>query len=360
MLRKANRRIAIVAAVVVAALVASFATFVAPAYAATITATPTAGTASTATSSAFTVTLVPVGNTMPVTFAQLTGGPSLNVNPSTGAITTSGTLAAGSYTATGNMTDLPATDTGTFSFTLTVTPGTITQIAPTTGTISFSLSPFFSAQLLTSGATGSVTFAKTGGSANLAVSSSGVVTPVGAPLRAGSYSVNGTDSDSLNNTGTFTFTLTVTADLPGAPTIQTASAGNNSAKVRWAPPANDGGSAITGYLITPSGGAPPVIAAAGTTSFTVPGLSDGVAYTFTVAAMNAAGTGPASAPSNSVTPTPTGYWLVASDGGIFSFGQNLFYGSTGGMHLNQPIVGMASTPDGLGYWLVASDGGIFS
>jgi hypothetical protein len=36
-----------------------------------------------------------------------------------------------------------------------------------------------------------------------------------------------------------------------------------------------------------------------------------------------------------------------------------FYGSTGGMHLNQPIVGRAATPDGKGDWLVASDGGIF-
>ena len=60
------------------------------------------------------------------------------------------------------------------------------------------------------------------------------------------------------------------------------------------------------------------------------------------------------------TPSGSGYWLVASDGGIFSYGDATFYGSTGGIHLNQPIVGMASTPSGKGYWLVASDGGIFS
>jgi Pro-kumamolisin, activation domain/IPT/TIG domain len=60
------------------------------------------------------------------------------------------------------------------------------------------------------------------------------------------------------------------------------------------------------------------------------------------------------------TPTSNGYWLVASDGGIFSFGDATFYGSMGGRPLNKPIVGMASTPDGGGYWLVASDGGIFS
>jgi hypothetical protein len=59
-------------------------------------------------------------------------------------------------------------------------------------------------------------------------------------------------------------------------------------------------------------------------------------------------------------PVAAGYWLVASDGGIFAFGAAKFFGSTGSIHLNQPIVGMASTPDGQGYWLVASDGGIFS
>ena len=103
------------------------------------------------------------------------------------------------------------------------------------------------------------------------------------------------------------------------------------------------------------------------------------------------------------TPTGRGYWLVASDGGIFTFGDAAlpridrrhaaqqadrrhgrarrratatgsshptaassrsatprFYGSTGGMRSNKPIVGMAATPTGRGYWLVASDGGIFT
>ncbi len=59
-------------------------------------------------------------------------------------------------------------------------------------------------------------------------------------------------------------------------------------------------------------------------------------------------------------PTQRGYWFVASDGGIFSYGDAKFYGSMGGKHLNAPIVGMAATPDGKGYWFVASDGGIFS
>ncbi len=63
-----------------------------------------------------------------------------------------------------------------------------------------------------------------------------------------------------------------------------------------------------------------------------------------------------------MTPTAdgAGYWMVASDGGIFSYGDAKFHGSMGGKPLNKPIVGMAATPDGKGYWLVASDGGIFS
>jgi hypothetical protein len=60
------------------------------------------------------------------------------------------------------------------------------------------------------------------------------------------------------------------------------------------------------------------------------------------------------------TKSGQGYWLVASDGGIFAFGDAVFHGSTGAKPLNQPIVGMLATPTGNGYWLVASDGGLFA
>jgi hypothetical protein len=61
-----------------------------------------------------------------------------------------------------------------------------------------------------------------------------------------------------------------------------------------------------------------------------------------------------------VTPDGGGYWMVASDGGVFAFGDAKFYGSMGGIRLNQPIVGMAADDATGGYWLVAADGGVFS
>jgi hypothetical protein len=64
--------------------------------------------------------------------------------------------------------------------------------------------------------------------------------------------------------------------------------------------------------------------------------------------------------SITVKPYVPGYWLVGSDGGIFTFGAAQFYGSTGALTLQRPVVGITPTIDGDGYWLVASDGGIFS
>jgi hypothetical protein len=67
-------------------------------------------------------------------------------------------------------------------------------------------------------------------------------------------------------------------------------------------------------------------------------------------------------PVNGMTPTSNGqgYWFVASDGGIFAFGNAAFYGSMGGQPLNAPVVGMASDNATGGYWLVGNDGGVFS
>jgi Peptidase A4 family/IPT/TIG domain len=71
---------------------------------------------------------------------------------------------------------------------------------------------------------------------------------------------------------------------------------------------------------------------------------------------------PATPPvTSSGTPTSThGYWLDGSDGGIFTFGSAQFYGSTGSLKLQRPVVGIVPTANRGGYWLDASDGGIFA
>ena len=71
----------------------------------------------------------------------------------------------------------------------------------------------------------------------------------------------------------------------------------------------------------------------------------------------------APAPATGTVPspsTPHGYWLVGSDGGIFTFGSANFFGSTGSTALQRPVVGIAPTAHRGGYWLVASDGGAFA
>ena len=52
--------------------------------------------------------------------------------------------------------------------------------------------------------------------------------------------------------------------------------------------------------------------------------------------------------------------MVASDGGVFAFGDAAFHGSAGGTTLAAPIVGITATADGNGYWMDGADGGVFS
>ncbi|MCB5274949.1 Leukotoxin [Arthrobacter sp. SO5] len=92
---------------------------------------------------------------------------------------------------------------------------------------------------------------------------------------------------------------------PGAPTIGTATAGNASATLTWTAPASDGGSAITGYTVRAFAGATLARTQAVTGNVgtvVVTGLTNGTAYTFDVAAVNAVGTGGFSARSAAATP----------------------------------------------------------
>jgi len=90
---------------------------------------------------------------------------------------------------------------------------------------------------------------------------------------------------------------TPTGVVPGAPTNVIATSGFGQALVSFTPPAIIGSSPITKYTVISNNG----ISATGSTSpIAVPGLINGVGYTFAVTATNAAGTGPASAASSSV------------------------------------------------------------
>ena len=100
----------------------------------------------------------------------------------------------------------------------------------------------------------------------------------------------------------------ITVGAPGAPTIGTASAtaSATSATVTWTAPTVTGGSGITGYTVTssPSVTTPAACSTSlngSSTTCVFTGLTTGTAYTFTVSAINANGTGLPSAATNSIT-----------------------------------------------------------
>ena len=88
--------------------------------------------------------------------------------------------------------------------------------------------------------------------------------------------------------------------VPGAPTSVSASAGNASATVSFSAPGSNGGRSITSYTVTSSRGD---TKSGASSPITIGGLTNGLSYTFTVAATNVNGTGTSSSPSSAVTPS---------------------------------------------------------
>lgn len=155
-----------------------------------------------------------------------------------------------------------------------------------------------------------------------AVSSGTATSTIVGGLTSGTtYSFTVTATNGIGTSNASTASNSVTAPtVPGAPTIGTATAGAATATLTWTAPANTGGSAITGYVVTPyvAGVAQtPQTFTSTATSESVTNLTNGTAYTFKVAATNGVGTGNQSAASNSVTPAtvpgaPTGVSATAS------------------------------------------------
>jgi uncharacterized protein YhjY with autotransporter beta-barrel domain len=278
-----------------------------------ITLTITGGAISVAPSSgslpnatvyqAYSQTLTASGGTAPYTFSQVSG-----TAPPTGMSIGSGGTISGTATALGTTSfSVKAQDSAGVStqvnYTVQVVVPTIT-LSPTSLPSAMQNAAYTAQTITASGGSGPYTFAISSGAlpSGMTLSSSGTLS--GTPSVSGSFPFTVQATDTHAFTGSANYTLTVNAlTAPGAPTGVSATAGDAQATVAFSAPASNGGTAITGYTVisSPAGG---VDSNAGSTtlSHAITGLTNGTAYTFTVTATNAIGTGPASTASNSVTP----------------------------------------------------------
>ncbi len=148
----------------------------------------------------------------------------------------------------------------------------------------------------------------------------------------------------------------------GSPAPQVTSVTPNDGGVAGGTRLTIGGNFVTGVSsVTIGGTSVPFTANIGNGTVTASTPPHG-AGTVDITVTTPGGTSPLSTADQFtyVQPPPHGYWLVGSDGGIFSFGAAQFFGSTGALHLQRPVVGIVPTADRNGYWLDASDGGIFA
>ncbi|MFN7977449.1 MAG: fibronectin type III domain-containing protein [Vicinamibacterales bacterium] len=275
---------------------------------------PTIGTATrgdTAATIAFTAPTSNGGST--ITGYTVTSNPGGLTGTGAGSpVTVNGLTNGVSYTFTVAATNTAGTGASSAASNAVTpaAPQTITFANP--GARNFGTSPTLSASS-DSGLTVTFTSSTTG---VCTVTSGGALTFV----TAGTCTIN---ADQAGNGSYLAATqvsrsFTVNAVVPGAPTIGIATAGDTQASVAFTAPASNGGSSITGYTVTVS---PPDVAPVNGASspIIVSGLTNGQAYTFTVTADNVAGTGPASAASNSVTPRAT-QTITFNNPGALNFG----------------------------------------
>ncbi|MGI2138004.1 beta strand repeat-containing protein, partial [Shewanella baltica] len=223
--------------------------------------------------------VVPVnGASSPLVITGLTNGQAY-----TFTVTATNTAGAGAASATSNSITPAAAQTITFANPGVQSFGT----APTlTATSDSGLTPTF---------TSSTTSVCT-------ITSGGALTFV----TAGSCTINANQAGDSSHlpASQVTQTFNVAAVVPGAPTVAIATAGDTQASVAFTAPSFSGGATVTGYTVTVSPADVGPVNGAGS-PILVAGLTNGVAYNFTVTATNSAGTGSSSAASNAAVPKAT-------------------------------------------------------
>uniref|UniRef100_UPI0039AFD148 beta strand repeat-containing protein n=1 Tax=Shewanella baltica TaxID=62322 RepID=UPI0039AFD148 len=223
--------------------------------------------------------VVPVnGASSPLVITGLTNGQAY-----TFTVTATNTAGAGAASATSNSITPAAAQTITFANPGVQSFGT----APTlTATSDSGLTPTF---------TSSTTSVCT-------ITSGGALTFV----TAGSCTINADQAGDSSHlpASQVTQTFNVAAVVPGAPTVAIATAGDTQASVAFTAPSFSGGATVTGYTVTVSPADVGPVNGAGS-PILVAGLTNGVAYNFTVTATNSAGTGSSSAASNAAVPKAT-------------------------------------------------------
>ncbi|WP_250634206.1 putative Ig domain-containing protein [Pinirhizobacter soli] len=283
----------------------------------TITLTPATLTGGTV-NSLYSQTITASGGTSSYTYALTSGTLPTGITLTSAGLLSGTTTQAGSFPITITATD-STTGTGPFSkpqnYTLTIAGPTI-AIAPASlpnGTVGTGYNQTLSA----SGGTAPYTFSNPSANlpAGLSLGASGTLS--GTPTTAGDYTFSVIATDAQSFTGSRSYTVHVAAIAPGAPTSANATAGDAQASVAFAAPTDTGGAPITGYTVTSSPGNKTGTGAG--SPIVVTGLTNGTAYTFTVVAANIAGPGPASAPSNSVTPQG-GQTITFANPGTQNFG----------------------------------------
>ncbi|MFN8156128.1 MAG: fibronectin type III domain-containing protein [Candidatus Nanopelagicales bacterium] len=140
---------------------------------------------------------------------------------------------------------------------------------------------------------------------------------------------------------------------PNAPTNVTADTNDGAITIRWTAPANNGGSPITGYTVTPNPATGGSCTVAGTTA-TCTGLTDGTSTTFTVVANNAGGSSPTASPGLPVRPYDVGTNQAEVD-----FGTPLTRTPTYSQNNNRRNYSVGTvSPTGCGTATVSSNGAI--